>query len=76
MTLREELALRVSKISDSIMRRPGPTTAREAHNAFTLAVADEVIRQMEWARRGPHFAATDEDEPYPDLTLAPEDWSP
>jgi hypothetical protein len=42
-----------------------------------LDVADECIRQMEWART---LGRTDNPdrywEPYPELTAAPDDWNP
>lgn len=59
------------------VRQPG-----NAHGTL-FTVADEVIRQMEWARRqiiDRHYGSTDDDRAHVNestpLTLAPEDWQP
>lgn len=71
MSLREELARRLYKATYPEL---------EPHNAsdLWLLIADECIRQMEWARETvpmtKTLAATFRD--LVPLTLAPEDWKP
>lgn len=74
MTLREQLAKRLGEIMKSY--------------GYENALADEVIRQMEWARKrcGPRHAPPVYTEygsrpihvegGFDALTLAPEDWKP
>jgi hypothetical protein len=49
MSLKDELVRRLSTIGSAV-QVPERAQAREAHNLFCGAVADECIRQMEWAR--------------------------
>lgn len=80
MTLREELAARLARIMNRYFGHEG------AYPGFDLALADECIRQMEWARNectGEHWEGDGRDgtrhlvdrSELP-LTLAPEDWKP
>ena len=66
--LREKLAARIK----------GPNCAYPLDNEDWLAVADECIRQMEWARKehGLDAAVWWKSPQMRSLTLAPDDWSP
>ena len=77
--LREELAMRIQVVARNSILESG-----EIH----LAIADEVIRQMEWARREgwndcgdqfmlqPHEYFDQHNNHDVGLTLAPKDWKP
>jgi len=79
MTLREQLARRLLKVGDIPMSM-GPQKVRKKIRAERMA--DECIRQMEWARYEGFSRAIEawrkfeltpcEERP---MTLAPEDWS-
>ena len=82
MSLREDLARRLTGILNGTMVHT--ETSPEGFPGMTRAdmgpVADECIRQMEWARQKTTYVTSidyDEDEvAWGDLTLAPPDWKP
>lgn len=80
--LRDQLVRRLSGVGQGIEHRER-AQAREVYESFYRALADEVIRQMEWARHDAmrEFVTDDAKEVRRDLaklllTLAPEDWKP
>lgn len=84
MTMREELALRLARLQWSTMTdEPGrPVAIVEIDSAQGPGttwgdLADECIRQMEWAR-GLYMKSEGVGpiKVVPGLTLAPEDWKP
>lgn len=90
LSLREEMARRLIEVGNSAYDQIKNEDRIQAGAAFRLyygILADEVIRQMEWARRecGEYFRIPSGVTPEPGklipleevpLTLAPEDWKP